>query len=92
MRLFSLAVALATLSGKVSAVVVGPNAYFPIQNGDIAPDGYNRSWVTCGWHYLKITLALYLSQCHPRSWYLPRPTHCGTKGSYPLRAVPSTSL
>jgi len=43
MRLFSLVVILATLSGNVSAVTIGPVANLPIVNKIIAPDGYLRS-------------------------------------------------
>ncbi|KAH9979129.1 laccase [Russula compacta] len=47
MRLCSLALILAALSGKVSAAI-GPTATLPIFNGNIAPDGYNRSATLAG--------------------------------------------
>jgi hypothetical protein len=43
MRLLSLAVTLATLSGSVSAVTIGPITRLQIVNANIAPDGFNRS-------------------------------------------------
>ena len=49
MRLYSLAVILTAFSGKVSAVTIGPFNTLQIQNEKIAPDGFLRSYATCGW-------------------------------------------
>ena len=42
LRLYSLAVMLAALSGQVSAAI-GPTAILPISNQIISPDGFRRS-------------------------------------------------
>ena len=46
MRLYSLAVILTALLGKVSAAI-GPTANLQIVNQKIAPDGFQRSYATC---------------------------------------------
>jgi len=54
MWLYSLSLILAALSGSVSAI--GPRANLPIVNRIIAPDGFRRSYVPCGWCDLNRTL------------------------------------
>ncbi|KAI0290169.1 laccase [Russula brevipes] len=48
MRLLSLVVTLAALSGKVSAVAIGPTTDLPIKNGMVSPDGFSRAAVLAG--------------------------------------------
>ena len=56
MRLYSLAVILAGLSGKVSAATIGPTANLQIANQNISPDGFRRSYATGRWCDLNRTL------------------------------------
>jgi len=66
MRLYSLSVILTVLSGKASASI-GPTANLPIENRIIAPDGFRRSYATCGWCDLNRTLTSALSILVPPS-------------------------
>lgn len=70
MRLYSLSVILVVLSGKASAAI-GPTATLPIVNRIVAPDGFRRSYVTCGWCDLNRTLTSALPILVPPSLVVP---------------------
>jgi len=83
MRLYSLAVILTALSGTVSAVI-GPTADLPIVNRDISPDGFLRSYATCGWCDLNRTLTFApITSASLANGTFPGPVITGTKVSTP---------